>query len=91
MRNEDWVNHAEDVPEEALKQEAEKEFVNQYRNSDWNYENQRWYKSYKKPILTYIGPIIFGVVALIVFFWPYIKEWVSDLIARIPWFQGMIF
>ncbi len=91
MRNEDWVNHAEDVPEEALKQAAEKEFISQSEIPIRNYGFYKLYQSYKKPILTSIGPIIFGAIALIVFFWPYIKEWVSDLIARIPWFQGMIF
>ena len=91
MRNDDWVNHAEDVPEEALRQAAEKEFLNQHKDINKDYWLYQWYKSYKKPILTSIGPIIFGAIALIVFFWPYIKEWVSDLIARISWFQGMIF
>lgn len=91
MRNDDWINHAEDVPEEVLQQAAEKEFINQHKDINKNFWLYEWYKSYKMPIIEYIGLILLCLVGITLAFWPYIKEWVSDLIARIPWFQGVIF
>ncbi len=83
MRNDDWINHADDVPEELLKQAAEKEFENQYHNPDWNYQAQTWHKVYKRPSVAYLGVIVLGGIALTVFFWPYIKEWATELFEKI--------
>lgn len=93
MRNDDWVNHAEDVPEEVLRKVAEEEFEegNLHVSSRTGMYKRWMYKKFKHPVTTSIGVPLLCLIFLAVFFWPYIKEWVSDLIARIPWFQGVIF
>ncbi|MBO7162796.1 MAG: hypothetical protein J6W15_08280 [Clostridia bacterium] len=85
MRNDDWINHTDDVPEEVLRQAAEKDFEEESLDISRKHGGYKWwmYKKFKHPVTTTIGVPLLCLIFLTVFFWPYIKEWAAELFEKI--------
>ena len=82
MRNRDWVDQADDVPEEVLRHAAEKDMEEENLHVSSKHGKYKWwmYKKFKHPVTTTIGIPLLCFIFLTIFFWPYIKEWLAPIL-----------